>query len=77
MLLPFASIRRHENCFDTPQEGLVDEASINSGIRAPLLRRRKDREHDGRRGFPNMTASKIDKSGMQSIILEKKNSPAR
>lgn len=49
-------------------QGLILNSSVHAGIRAPVVRAKKDMRNDRRCGFAVVTARDIDKIGAQGII---------
>ncbi|OAL03810.1 Arginase/deacetylase [Phaeosphaeriaceae sp. SRC1lsM3a] len=54
------------------EEGLVRNTSIHAGIRAPVVRPKKDVRNDLRCGFEMIKAREIDRLGMQGVIEQLK-----
>ncbi|KAH7395277.1 arginase family protein [Phaeosphaeria sp. MPI-PUGE-AT-0046c] len=50
------------------EEGLVRNTSIHAGIRAPVMRPKKDVRNDLRCGFEMIKAREIDRLGIQGVI---------
>jgi agmatinase len=50
------------------EEGLIRNTSIHAGIRAPVIRPKKDLRNDRRCGFDIVKARDIDRVGVQGII---------
>ncbi|KAI0397358.1 arginase [Xylariaceae sp. FL0594] len=50
------------------EEGLVTNASIHAGIRAPLMRPKGDILNDERCGFARLTARDIDRFGVSGVV---------
>ena len=55
------------------EEGLIRNASIHAGIRAPLMRREGDLRNDVRCGFEIIRARDIDRIGIDGIIQKVKD----
>lgn len=50
------------------EEGLILNSSVHAGIRAPVMRAKKDVRNDRRCGFEIVTARDIDRLGVQRVI---------
>src|ERR1700730_7350236 len=57
-----------EYTFPNIYQGLILNSSIHAGIRAPMIRPKKDISNDRRCGFSMVRARDIDRIGMGGVI---------